>query len=66
MLSDIDKKRLFNQLIEKIEIYGEKTESGRWVKSLTFKLPLIDKDINFSLDNKDNVESVVLMSKIRL
>ena len=63
MLSDVDKKRLFNQLIEKIEIYGEKNESGRWVKSLTFKLTLIDEDINLSLDNDSSVESVVLMSK---
>ncbi|PMC82388.1 recombinase family protein [Anaerococcus hydrogenalis] len=63
VLSDVDKKRLFNQLIEKIEIYGEKNESGRWVKSLTFKLTLIDEDINLSLDNDSSVESVVLMSK---
>ena len=63
VLSDVDKKRLFNQLIEKIEIYGEKTESGRWVKSLIFKLPLIDEDINLSLDNDSFVETIALMSK---
>ena len=64
VLSDVDKKRLFNQLIEKIEIYGEKTESGRWVKSLTFKLPLIDEDINLSLDNDSSVGTIALMQKM--
>lgn len=64
VLSDVDKKRLFNQLIEKIEIYGEKTESGRWVKSLIFKLPLIDEDINLSLDNDSSVETIALIQKM--
>lgn len=62
VLSDIDKKRLLNELIEEIQIYNEKTEKSTWIKSVVFKLPLIDYDIDFSLDNKDNVETVVLLS----
>ena len=64
VLSDIDKKRLLNELIEEIQIYDEKTEKSTCIKSVVFKLPLIDYDIDFSLDNKDNVESVVLMSLV--
>lgn len=63
VLSDIDKKRLLNELIEKIQIYDERTEKSTWVKSVVFKLPLIDYDIDFSLDNKDNVESIVMMQR---
>ena len=63
VLSDIDKKRLLNELIEEIQIYDEKTEKSTWIKSVVFKLPLIDNEIYFGLDNKDNVESVVLMSR---
>ncbi|MDQ0274768.1 site-specific DNA recombinase [Peptoniphilus koenoeneniae] len=64
VLSDVDKKRLFNELIEKIEIYDEKSELGRWVKSVVFKLPLIDKDINLSLDNDNSVETIALIQKM--
>lgn len=63
VLSYIDKKRLLNEMIEEIQIYDEKTEKGTWIKSVVFKLPLIDNEIYFGLDNKDNVESVVLMSR---
>ena len=63
VLSDIDKKRLLNELIEEIQIYDEKTEKSTWIKSVVFKLPLIDYDIDFSLDNKDNVEALTLLSR---
>lgn len=63
VLSDIEKKRLLNELIEEIQIYDEKTEKSTWIKSVVFKLPLIDYDIDFSLDNKDNVESIALLTK---
>ena len=63
VLSDIDKKRLLNEMIEEIQIYDEKTEKDTWIKSVVFKLPLIDNEIDFGLDNKDNVEAVVLMTR---
>ena len=63
VLSDIDKKRLLNEMIEEIQIYDEKTEKDTWIKSVVFKLPLIDNEIDFGLDNKDNVETIVLMSR---
>ena len=50
-------------MIEEIQIYDEKTEKGTWIKSVVFKLPLIDYDIDFSLDNKDNVEALTLLSR---
>ena len=65
VLGDIDKKRLLNELIEEIQIYDEKPKNGTWIKSVVFKLPLIDYDIDFSLDKIDNVETVALMSKNR-
>lgn len=64
VLSDIDKKRLLNELIEEIQIYDEKTEKSTWIKSVVFKLPLIDYDIDFSLDNKENVETIALTQKM--
>ena len=63
VLSDIDKKRLLNEMIEEIQIYDEKTEKDTWIKSVVFKLPLIDNEIDFGLDNKDNVEALILLSR---
>lgn len=51
VLEDVDKKRLLNELIEEIQIYDEKTEKGTWIKSVIFKRPLIDHDLNINLDN---------------
>ena len=53
-------------MIEEIQIYDEKTEKGTWIKSVVFKLLIIDYDIDFSLDNKDNVETVALLSKLNV
>lgn len=50
-------------MIEEIQIYDEKTEKDTWIKSVVFKLPLIDNEIDFGLDNKDNVECVALLVK---
>lgn len=58
-MEDVDQKRLCQLLIEKIEIYREHRDDGRWVKSLYFKLPLIEEDVELSLDNYNNVEAVV-------
>ena len=62
-MEDIDKKRFCQMLIEKIEINKEKSADDRWIKAIHFKLPLIDENINFSLDNSANVEAVVKLSK---
>ncbi|MBS5360079.1 MAG: recombinase family protein, partial [Finegoldia magna] len=63
VLSDIDKKRLLNELIEEIQIYDEKPKNGTWIKSVVFKLPLIDHDLDYSLDKIDNVEALTLLSR---
>ena len=74
-VSDADKKILMNALLEKVEIFKEKQEDGRWVKSIQFKIPLNidgklvdtmffdnDEDTENSLSNEKHVETVVLLS----
>ena len=39
-LTDEQKKILAKMMIEKIEIFTEKQEDGRWVKSVQFKIPM--------------------------
>ena len=49
-------------LIEEIQIYEERQPSGQWLKSITFRLPIIDSDISTpigkGLDSDSHVETV--------
>lgn len=58
VMEDIDKKRLCQMLIEKVEIYDDKNKAGRWVKAIHFKLPIIEEDLEISLDNSTPVEGI--------
>ena len=62
-MNDVERRRLIEALISEIQIYEEKRPNGQWLKSITFKLPIIDEDLNISLDNNEQVEMVVLMSR---
>ena len=64
VMNDVERRQLIEALISEIQIYEEKQPNGQWLKSITFKLPIIDKNLNISLDNDEQVETVVLMSKV--
>ena len=55
-------------LIEEIQIYEERQPSGQWLKSITFRLPIIDSDMSIpignSLDSDTHVESCVLLERV--
>ncbi|HHJ8326310.1 TPA: recombinase family protein, partial [Streptococcus pyogenes] len=57
------RRQLISALISEIQIYEEKQPNGQWLKSITFKLPIIDENINIGLDNDEHVECVVLLIK---
>ena len=65
VMNDVERRQLIEALISEIQIYEEKQLNGQWLKSITFKLPIIDDDFNISLDNDEQVECVVLMSKVQ-
>ena len=50
--------------MENIQIYEERKEKGQWLKSIEFKLPIIEKEFTLSLDNNAQNETVVLLSRI--
>lgn len=53
-------------LISEIQIYDDRQPNGQWLKSIKFRLPIIEEDINLSLDNDKHVETVCLLSKLNL
>lgn len=61
-MDQTEKRQLVSALVDKVEIYEEKRENGQWLKSITFKLPIIEGREMISLDNSDRVETVVKLS----
>lgn len=51
-------------LVDNVQIYEERKENGQWLKSIEFKLPIIEKEFTLGLDNNTQNETVVLMSKV--
>ena len=61
VMNDVERRQLIEALISEIQIYEEKQPNGQWLKSITFKLPIIDEDLNISLENDEQVEGVDLL-----
>lgn len=64
-MSDIERRQLIEALIAEIQIYEERKPNGQWLKSIRFKLPIIENDLSIGLDNGNHVETVVLMSRVK-
>ena len=63
-MNDREKRQLIEKLISEIQIYPERQPNDQWLKSIKFRLPTIEEDMNISLDNEQQVETVVLLSKV--
>jgi len=66
LMNEEEQRKLMESLIEEIQIYEERQPSGQWLKSITFRLPIIEKDMKISvgdsLDIKQHVETVCLLT----
>ena len=67
LMNEEERRKLMESLIEEIQIYEERQPNGQWLKSITFRLPIIEKDMIISvgdgLDSEQHVETVVLLSR---
>ena len=57
-MTEAERRRLVEILIDEVQIYPERQPNGQWLKSVRFKLPIIDHDLELNLDNQDRVEVV--------
>ena len=62
-MNEAEKREFLSQLVDNVQIYEERKENGQWLKSIEFKLPIIEKEFTLSLDNDTHVETVVLLSQ---
>ncbi|HBF7768566.1 recombinase family protein [Clostridioides difficile] len=62
-MNDVERRQLIEALIEEIQIYEERKPNGQWLKSIRFKLPIIENDLSIGLDNDNHVETVAKIIK---
>jgi len=63
VMDELEKRKIMESLISEIQIYEERQPNGQWLKSIKFKLPIIEEDMELSLDNDAHVETVCLLSR---
>ena len=62
VMDDEERRKLMEALIAEVQIYEDKKESGQWLKSIKFKLPVASESVDISLDKQNRVETVCLLS----
>ena len=62
-MNGVERRQLIEALISEIQIHEERQPSGQWLKSIAFKLPIIDEDLGIGLDNGEQVETVALLQR---
>lgn len=62
-MNDVERRQLIEALIAEIQIYEERKPNGQWLKSIRFKLPIIENDLSIGLEDDKHVEKILLLSK---
>ncbi|MCI7767121.1 MAG: hypothetical protein MSJ26_03955 [Oscillospiraceae bacterium] len=57
------KRRSIEALVSGIQIYEERQQNGQWIKSVKFKLPVIEEDTDIHLGSDGHAECICLMKK---
>lgn len=52
-------------LIAEIHIYEDRQPNGQWLKSIKFRLPIIEEDMSLCLGNENHAETCVLLTGIK-
>ena len=64
VMNPVERKKLMEHLISEIQIYPERQPNGQWLKSIKFRLPIIENDMALRLDNGSHVECVSCYTKV--
>ena len=56
VMDELEKRQIMESLISEVRIYEERQPNGQWLKSIKFKLPIIEEDMNIYLDNDTHVD----------
>ena len=68
-MNEVEQRKLMEMLIQEIQIHEERQANGQWLKSIVFRLPVIEGDMQLpienGLDSDAHTETVVLMSRVQ-
>ena len=63
VMNPLERKKLMEHLISEIQIYPERQPNGQWLKSIKFRLPIVEKDVDLCLDNESHIEAIVSLQR---
>ncbi len=66
--TDLKKKEFMNSLIKRVDIYEDQREDGKFLKSITFKFPIVYNNgevMTLGLDEFVNTETIALIQKVK-
>ena len=55
-MNEAERRQLMEALISEIQIYEDRQPNGQWLKSIKFRLPIIEEDMDLSLEDNKHVE----------
>ena len=65
VMNEVERRQLMEMLISEIQIYDDRQPNGQWLKFIKFKLPIIEEDMEMSLDDDKHVETICCLSRIK-
>jgi len=63
VMDEEERRKLMEALIGEIQIHEDKKENGQWLKSIRFRLTIVEESFDLSLDNQNSVETIALLEK---
>ncbi len=63
VMDEFERRKFMESLVSEVHVYEERKPNGQWLKSIKFKLPIIEEDMELCLDNETHVEVVVQLSQ---
>lgn len=61
VMNEVERRQLMEALISEIQIYEDRQSNGQWLKSIKFRLPIIEEDMNLCLEDDKHVEVIIMM-----
>ena len=63
VMDEQERRQIMESLISEVHIYEEGQPNGQCLKSIKFRLPIIEEDMEISLDNDTHVDTIVLLQR---
>lgn len=65
VMNPLERKKLMEHLISEIQIYPKRQPNGQWLKSIKFRLPIVEKDVDLCLDNESHTECITALTRMK-